>query len=123
MSRIQDAILISVLFSACNTVVLDPPPVDLLTDDIVFTRPSDLPSVRIGLYAAARSLGSPTVQAGDFTADHIIHLGTFTDYREFGTKQITPANGVEATMCGEVFRTIYMSKFIMERIPQVSGIK
>ncbi len=123
MKRFQYAILISVLFSACNTVVLDPPPVDLLTDDIVFTRPSDLPSVRIGLYAAARSLGSPTVQAGDFTADHIIHLGTFTDYREFGTKQITPANGVVATMWGAVYRTVYMSNFILERIPQVSGIK
>ena len=52
MKRFSYAILITTLLSACNTVILDPPPVDLLIDDIVFTRASDLPSVRIGLYAA-----------------------------------------------------------------------
>jgi hypothetical protein len=106
MKRLQIAILLTALLSACNTVILDPPAVDLLIDDIVFTRSSDVPSVRIGLYAAARNLGSPTVQAGDFTADHIIHLGTFTDYKEFGTKQITPANGVVAALWGSIFRTV-----------------
>lgn len=123
MKRFSYAILITTLLSACNTVILDPPPVDLLIDDIVFTRASDLPSVRIGLYAAARNLGSPTVQAGDFTADHIIHLGTFTDYREFGTKQITPANGVVGALWGSIFRTIYMTNFILERLPTISGVR
>ncbi|HAK80556.1 MAG TPA: RagB/SusD family nutrient uptake outer membrane protein, partial [Runella sp.] len=99
--------------SACNTVVLDPPAVDLLIDDIVFTTASDLPSVRIGLYSAARSIGSPTVQAGDFTADNIIHLGTFTDYRELGTKQITPSNGVVGALWGSVFRSIYLANFVL----------
>ncbi len=123
MKRFTYAIFITTLLSACNTVILDPPPVDLLIDDIVFTRASDLPSVRIGLYAAARNLGSPTVQAGDFTADHIIHLGTFTDYREFGTKQITPANGVVGALWGSIFRTVYMANFILERLPTVSGVR
>lgn len=123
MKSFKYAILITTLLSACNTVVLDPPPVDLLVDDIVFTRPSDLPSVQVGLYNAARSLGSPTVQAGDFTADHIIHLGTFTDYREFGTKQITPANGVIGALWGSVFRTVYLSNFILERLPTIAGVR
>jgi hypothetical protein len=47
MKRFLYAILITALLSACNTVILDPPAVDLLIDDIVFTRSSDLPSVRI----------------------------------------------------------------------------
>lgn len=123
MKRFSYAILITALLSACNTVILDPPAVDLLIDDIVFTRSSDLPSVRIGLYAAARNIGSPTVQAGDFTADHIIHLGTFTDYRELGTKQITPANGVVSALWGSVFRTVYMSNFILERLPTITGVR
>ncbi|MEZ4902238.1 MAG: RagB/SusD family nutrient uptake outer membrane protein [Spirosomataceae bacterium] len=123
MKSFKYILFVTITLAACNTVVLDPPPVDLLVDDIVFTRSSDLPSVRVGLYNAARSLGSPTVQAGDFTADHIIHLGTFTDYREFGTKQITPANGVVGALWSSVFRTVYLANFILERLPTISGVK
>lgn len=123
MKRLAYAFLLTALMSACNTVVLDPPAVDLLIDDIVFTTASDLPSVRIGLYSAARSIGSPTVQAGDFTADNIIHLGTFTDYRELGTKQITPSNGVVGALWGSVFRSIYLANFVLERLPTIASVR
>jgi starch-binding outer membrane protein, SusD/RagB family len=122
-NKILYSVLVALFLTSCQTEILDPSPVDILTDDLVFKRASDLPSVRIGLYNAFRSVAEPTVQAGDFTADHIQHQGTFTDYQELGTKQITPANGVVASLWSSVFRSIYMSNFVLERLANVQGIR
>ncbi len=116
-------LFLSLLLTACQTVILDPTPVDILTDDLVLTRVADVPATRIGLYSAFRSMASPQMQAGDFTADNIIHLGTFTDYQELGNKQITPANGVAATFWSNIYRTVYVANFILERINTVPGLK
>lgn len=110
------------MFSACQTVLLDPPAVDILTDDLILKRGSDWPSVRVGLYSSFRSIASSQMQAGDFTADNIIHIGTFTDYQELGNKQITPANGVVGTLWSSIFRAVYTSNFILERLQTVSGM-
>jgi starch-binding outer membrane protein, SusD/RagB family len=123
MSKYISILFIATLLTACQTQLLDPPPVDSLTDEIVFKRASDLPGVRVGLYNAFRSIASPLVQAGDFTADNIIHIGTFTDYQELGSKQITPANGVVAKLWENIYNTVYLSNFILERIGSVSAIK
>jgi starch-binding outer membrane protein, SusD/RagB family len=123
MSKYISILFFATLLTACQTQLLDPPPVDSLTDEVVFKRASDLPGVRVGLYNAFRSIASPLVQAGDFTADNIIHIGTFTDYQELGGKQITPANGVVADLWNSIYSTIYLSNFILERIGSVSSIK
>ncbi len=123
MSKYISILFFATLLTACQTQLLDPPSVDSLTDDLVFKQAADLPGVRVGLYNAFRSIASPQAQAGDFTADNIIHIGTFTDYQELGNKQITPANGVVADLWQRIYSTVYLSNFILERIGSVSGIK
>ncbi|CAN5244237.1 RagB/SusD family nutrient uptake outer membrane protein [soil metagenome] len=106
---------------SCNEI-LEPQPVDLLSDELVLNEPNDVGSVEIGLYSAFRSIAAPKVIAGDFTADMLIHNGTFTQYREFGNKQITSANGSVAAMWGSIFRTIYVANFILEKLPEIQGV-
>lgn len=125
MNRLK-LILTVVLFAGvvqgCQDV-LEPEPIDLLTDDIVLNELKDVPNVEIGLYNAFRVIAPASVIAGDFTADMLIHNGTFTQYRELGTKQITSANASVATLWGSIYNTIYIANFIMERLPDVPGLK
>jgi starch-binding outer membrane protein, SusD/RagB family len=107
--------------SACDNV-LEPKPVDILTDDIVLNEPKDVANVEIGLYSAFRVIAPATVIAGDFTADMLVHNGTFTQYRELGTKQITSANASVATLWGSIYNTVYIANFILERLPEVPGV-
>lgn len=119
-------ILLLVFFMAvvagCQEV-LEPQPVDLLTDDIVLNEVKDVPAVEIGLYNSFRVIIPAAVIAGDFTADNLIHNGTFTQFRELGTKQITSANASVATLWGSIYGTIYTANFIIERLPDVPGLK
>jgi starch-binding outer membrane protein, SusD/RagB family len=114
-------ILIVFLTTSC-TDLLEPKPIDLLTDDVVLNEPKDVPNVEIGLYSAFRPIIPAAVIAGDATADMLIHNGTFTQYRELGTKQITSANASVATLWGSIYNTVYLANFIIERLPQVSGV-
>ncbi|MFD2570189.1 RagB/SusD family nutrient uptake outer membrane protein [Spirosoma soli] len=114
-------LLVLVSMASCREV-LEPKSVDLLEDNLVLNEPADVQPVRIGLYSALRATAAPTVIAGDFTADYIQHNGTFTDYRELATKQITPANGAVSALWGSLYRTIYVANFIIERLPQVTGV-
>ncbi len=102
--------------------VLEPTPYDIRIDDLTLSRSADVPLVRIGLYSAFRSMTSSIVIAGDFTADHIKHNGTFASYQEFGTKRITSTNSDVATFWSTIYRTIYVANFILERLPSVTGI-
>jgi len=125
MNRFK-ALLTAVLFTAMTQAcedVLQPKPLDLLTDDIVLNEVKDVPNVEIGLYNAFRVIIPASVIAGDFTADMLIHNGTFTQYRELSTKQITSANASVATLWGSIYNTIYIANFIMERLPEVPGLK
>ncbi|WP_460976297.1 RagB/SusD family nutrient uptake outer membrane protein [Spirosoma knui] len=101
---------------------MEPKPVALLVDNLVLNEPADVQPVRIGMYSALRGTASPTIIAGDFTADYIQHNGTFTDYRELATKQITATNGAVGALWGSLYRTIYVANFILEKLPQVSGV-
>lgn len=121
MKRISITILLITGLTACNNV-LEPEPVDLLTNDIVLNEPRDVPNVEIGLYSAFRNIIPATVIAGDFTADMLIHNGTFSQYRELGTKQISSANASVAALWGYIYNTIYIANFIIERLPQVPGV-
>ncbi|WP_460983683.1 RagB/SusD family nutrient uptake outer membrane protein [Spirosoma fluminis] len=114
-------VLLLVGLASCREV-LEPKPVALLVDNLVLNEPADVQPVRIGMYSALRGTASPTIIAGDFTADYIQHNGTFTDYRELATKQITATNGAVGALWGSLYRTIYVANFIMEKLPQVSGV-
>jgi hypothetical protein len=114
-------VLVAVMFSACDDI-LSPEPVDTLTDDIVLNEPRDVPTVEVGLYSAFRNIAPSTVIAGDFTADMLIHNGTFSQYRELGTKQISSANASAAALWGSIYNTVYIANFILERLPTVPGV-
>src|SRR5687767_1825882 len=83
--------LVLLLCVACHDD-LNPDPIDTLTDDVVLNEPKDVANVEIGLYSAFRVIPPAQVIAGDFTADMLLHNGTFSQYRELGTKQISSAN-------------------------------
>jgi hypothetical protein len=121
MKRLIAILLCFIAFSCQN--VLEPEPIDLLTDDIVLNSPNDVANVEIGLYAAFRPIIPSTVIAGDFTADLLVHNGTFSNFRELGTKQITSANGSVAALWGSIYNTIYLANFIIERLPGVPGVR
>ncbi|WP_460956734.1 RagB/SusD family nutrient uptake outer membrane protein [Spirosoma litoris] len=120
-SYITYFILVLTVLTSC-TDVLEPTPYDIRVDDLTLKTAGDVPLVRIGLYSAFRGMTSSVVIAGDFTADNIKHNGTFTSYQEFGTKQITSTNSDVATFWAGVYQTNYVANFILERLPNVTGI-
>jgi starch-binding outer membrane protein, SusD/RagB family len=113
-------VTVLVSFSSCE--LLEPEPVDILTDDVVLNEPKDVPNVIIGLYSAFRVIPPAQVIAGDFTADMLIHNGTFSQFRELGTKQITAANGSVATLWAAIYNAVYHANFILERLPEVPSV-
>lgn len=119
-SRISILLALTV-FASCQTV-LEPQPVNLLVDELVLNEPNDVQPVRLGMYNALRGTASPTIIAGDFTADYILFNGTFTDYRELGNKQITAANGAVDELWERLYRTIYVTNFVLEKLPNVAGV-
>jgi len=115
--------LVGLVYLASCQPLLEPKPVDLLVDELALNEPADVEPARIGAYSALRSMAAPIVIAGDFTADHIQHNGTFSDYRELGTKQLTAANGAVSALWGSLYSTIYIANFIEERLPTISGVR
>lgn len=122
MKRYKLYILSIVFFSFSCQEILEPEPVNLLIDELVLNEPRDVGSVEIGLYNAFRGMGAPIVVAGDFTADMILHNGTFNQYREFGNKEISSANGAIGSLWGSIYRTVYVANFIIENLPTLEGV-
>lgn len=108
-------------FNGC-TDLLDPKPIDQLVNDIVLNEPKDIEAVEIGLYQAFRTAMPTVVIAGDMTADHLVHNGTFSQYRELGVKKITSANASVTELWGSLYRAIYIANFMLERIPGIQGV-
>jgi starch-binding outer membrane protein, SusD/RagB family len=102
---------------------LEPKPVDLLTAEIALNEAKDVPNVEIALYSAFRNIIPASVIAGDCTADMLIHRGTFTQYRELGNKNITTANGSAAYLWSSIYNAVYIANFLLERLPDVPGVK
>jgi hypothetical protein len=113
--------LILFIAASCNDI-LDPQPINLQITELALNDANDVGPVVTGLYAALRGTGAPTMIAGDFTADMVTHRGTFTQYRELGTKQITPANAAITTLWSNLYNTIYSANFILERLPDITGV-
>jgi hypothetical protein len=108
-------------FHACDEI-LEPEPVDVVVNDVVLNEPKDIAIVQIGLYSTFRDMTNNIIIAGDLTADNLIHLGTFSQYRELGTKNITSANLSVAELWGDIYATIYIANFMLERIPEIPGV-
>lgn len=102
--------------------MLEPEPIDTLVNDIVLNEPKDIPTVEIGLYQAFRGIMSSVVVAGDMTADNLIHNGTFSQYRELGVKRITSANASVTALWQNIYQTVYMANFMLERIPEIPNV-
>lgn len=108
---------------SCNDL-LTPKPVDRITDDQVLT---DAGSARVVLTSAYRdlaNLGAPKIIAGDLTADNLIHNGTFTQYREISSKDMSASNGSASAIWGTIYSMSYIASFLNEGlggidIPQV----
>jgi len=122
MNTIRLIILWALLLFSGSCDILEPEPVDLLTNDLVLNEPRDVGNVEIGLYSAFRNIAPATVIAGDFTADMLLHNGTFSQYRELGTKQISSANASVDALWGAIYNTVYIANFILERLPEVPGV-
>jgi hypothetical protein len=112
------AICLSLTTLSCNDV-LNPTPVDLITDDQVLT---DANSARVVLTSAYRdfaNLGAPTIIAGDLTADNLIHNGTFTQYREISGKDMSASNGSASSLWGVIYSMSYIASFLYEGLPNI----
>ncbi|MBX2896265.1 MAG: RagB/SusD family nutrient uptake outer membrane protein [Cyclobacteriaceae bacterium] len=121
LNRFIVVVIIATALS-CNSI-LEPEPIDLLTDEVVLNEPKDVPIVEIGMYSAFRPIIPSVVIAGDFTADMLLHNGTFSQYRELGTKQITSANASVTALWGSIYNLIYLTNFVIERLPEVAGVR
>ncbi len=115
------AMMLVFMVSSCSDL-LEPEPIDLLTDATVLNEPKDVPNVEVGLYSAFRNIIPSAVIAGDCTADMLLFNGTFSQYRELGTKQITSANASALSLWGSIYNTVYIANFILERLPTVQGV-
>ncbi len=114
---------IAFLFAVIScSEVLEPKPVDILTDDLVLNEPNDVANVEIGLYSAFRGIVTSTIISGDFTADMLLHNGTFSQYRELGTKRITSANASAAGLWSNIYGAVYVANFILEKLPSVQSV-
>lgn len=124
MKKLITYFIVSAVFclaSSCSDL-LEPKPIDLLTDGTVLNEPKDVPNVEVGLYTAFRNIIPSTVIAGDCTADMVTFSGTFSQYRELGTKQITSSNASVLALWSSIYNTIYIANFIIERLPEVAGV-
>jgi hypothetical protein len=115
-------LILSLLFSVNACELLEPKPIDVVINDVVLNEPKDIPNVEIGMYAAFRGMTNNVIIAGDLTADNLIHLGTFAQYRELGIKKITSANASVAGLWSSLYGTIYIANFMLERLPQIPGV-
>ncbi|MCK5370989.1 MAG: RagB/SusD family nutrient uptake outer membrane protein, partial [Cyclobacteriaceae bacterium] len=112
------------LFTILLTVLscadlLSPKPVDRITDDQVLT---DANSARVVLTSAYRdlaNLGAPKIIAGDLTADNLIHNGTFTQYREISSKDMSASNGSASALWGVIYSMSYIASFLNEGLPEI----
>ena len=113
-------LLLTILITSlsCDDL-LNPTPVDLITDDQVL---KDANSARVVLTSAYRDLaglGAPKIISGDLTADNLIHNGTFTQYREISSKDISASNGSASALWGVIYSMSYIVSFLNEGLPEI----
>jgi len=99
--------------------LLNPQPVNLITDDQVITNPGSARVVLTSAYRNLANLGAPKIIAGDMTADNLIHNGTFTQYREISSKDMSASNGSASSLWGVIYSMSYVVSFIYEELPNI----
>ena len=101
---------------ACSDL-LNPKPVNLITNDQVLKDASSARVVLTSAYRDLANLGAPKIIAGDFTADNLIHNGTFTQYREISAKDMSASNGSASALWGVIYSMSYTVNFLYEGLP------
>ena len=117
--RIYISILVLSLFSVSCNDLLNPKPVDLITDDQVLEDASSARVVLTSAYRDLASFGAPKIIAGDLTADNLIHNGTFTQYREISSKDMSASNGSASALWGSIYSMSYIASFLYEGLPNI----
>jgi hypothetical protein len=110
------------LFPPSCTEILEPQPIDRITDDLVLTDASSVRVVITSLYRGMANLNAVRIIAGDLTSDLLIHNGTFNQFIEIGTKDMSAANGSAGAMWGVVYNMQYIANFLIERVPELDNV-
>jgi starch-binding outer membrane protein, SusD/RagB family len=116
MKQLLSLLSLLLLTAGCGEL-LNPQPVDRVTDDLVL---KDAASARVALTSAYRdlaNLSAPTIVAGDLTADNLIHNGTFTQYLEISNKDMSASNGSASALWGVIYSMTYVVNFLLEGLP------
>jgi hypothetical protein len=114
--RFYILILLSFISISCEDL-LNPKPVDLITDDQVLKDAASARTVLTSAYRDLANLGAPKIIAGDFTADNLIHNGTFTQYREISSKDMSASNASASGLWGVIYGMSYVVGFLYEGLP------
>lgn len=114
--RFYILILLSLVSFSCEDL-LNPKPVDLITDDQVLKDAASARTVLTSAYRDLANLGAPKIIAGDFTADNLIHNGTFTQYREISSKDMSASNASASGLWGVIYGMSYVVSFLYEGLP------
>ena len=107
--------------SACEGI-LQPEPVDRITDDQVLTDGGSAQVVVSGIYRSLAAMAAPKIIAGDMMADHLQENGTFTQYIEIGNYDMSASNGSAAALWEIIYDAAYRVNFLLEGLPEVTGL-
>ncbi|MEN7549712.1 RagB/SusD family nutrient uptake outer membrane protein [Rapidithrix thailandica] len=107
---------------ACEESVLEPKPVDRITDDLVLKDVGSAFNVVNGLYRNFANLSAINIIAGDMSADNLRHNGTFTQYIEIGTFNMSASNGSASALWGTMYGMMFTVNFLIEGLPQLDDI-
>ncbi|MDW7694101.1 RagB/SusD family nutrient uptake outer membrane protein [Flammeovirgaceae bacterium SG7u.111] len=109
------------LIASCQEV-LEPQPNDRITNDLVLTDAGSVRTVITSLYRGLANLQAVQIIAADMTADHLTHNGTFTQYIEVGTKDMSASNGSANAMWGTIYSMLYTVNFLLEGVPEMDNL-
>jgi len=113
---------LALIFLLACEGVLEPQPVDRITDDQVLTDGGSAQVVVSGIYRGLANMATPKVIAGDMMADHLQENGTFTQYIEIGNYDLSASNGTASALWGVIYSTAYRVNFLLEGLPEVTGL-
>lgn len=114
-------VLVFLVMAGCEGV-LEPEPVDRITDDQVLTDAGSAQVVVSGIYRGLANMAAPRIIAGDMMADHLQENGTFTQYIEIGNYDLSASNGAAQALWSVIYSTAYRVNFLLEGLPEVTGL-
>ena len=123
MKSVHTILIIATLLTgvACEGI-LEPRPVDRITNDQVLKDASSARTVLTGIYRDFANLGAPTIVAGDLTADLLVHNGTFVQYLEISDKEMSASNGSAGALWGVIYGLNFSANFLLEGLPELDNV-